>query len=119
MTWKTTRRNRCVRRAPSALFASSRNVSQDDILDLATSNRYNLQMGKIRHQKLSDQLRQAVLDAGVSRYRIAQDACIDEAALSKFVHGERGLSLDTLDRLAEYLKLEITTRREKRQRKKR
>ena len=66
---------------------------------------------------MSDQLRQAIRDAGVSRYKIAQDTSIYESTLSKFIHGERGLSMDSLDQLGEYLELEITTRRKTRQRK--
>ena len=76
-------------------------------------------MGKRRRQKLTDQLRQAIRDAGVTRYKISQETGIYESTLSKFIHGERGLSMDSLDRLGEYLKLEITTRRKTRRRKKR
>lgn len=59
---------------------------------------------------LSDQIRQAIAECGETRYRICKATGINEAALSKFFHGERGLSLDTLDLLAEYLHIEIIVR---------
>ena len=64
-------------------------------------------MAKRRPKKMTDQLRQAIDDSGVTRYRIAQDTGIDESALAKFYNGKRGLSLDNLDRLFEYLALRI------------
>jgi|TARA_Y100000758_G_C15744552_1_gene309704 transcriptional regulator with XRE-family HTH domain len=60
---------------------------------------------------LSDQIREAIQNAGVSRYRISKATGITEAALSRFLHGKSGISLDTLDILGEYLGLDITTRK--------
>ena len=51
----------------------------------------------------SDEVRNAIEDSGLSRYRIAKDADIDQSTLSRFVHGQRTLSLETVDRLAELL----------------
>ena len=56
---------------------------------------------------MTDQIRRAIDDSGLTRYRIAQDTGIDESALAKFYHGTRGLSLDNLDLLCEYLGLRI------------
>ena len=56
---------------------------------------------------LSEQVRRAIDAAGVTRYRIAKETDVSEATLSRFVRGESGLSLAALDRLAEYLGLEI------------
>jgi len=64
-------------------------------------------MAKRRSRKLTDQLRQAIDDSGLTRYRIAQETGIDESALAKFYNGHRGLSMDALDRLSEYLGLRI------------
>ena len=64
-------------------------------------------MAKRQSKKMTDQVRQAIDDSGVTRYRIAQDTGIDESALAKFYNGKRGLSLDNLDRLFEYLALRI------------
>ena len=57
--------------------------------------------------KLSDQVRRAVADSGLSRYRICKQARIDQATFSRFMAGKVGLSLATLDTLAEVLKLRI------------
>ncbi len=56
---------------------------------------------------MTDQIRQAIDDSGLTRYRIAQDTGIDESTLAKFYHGTRGLSLNNMDRLFEYLELQI------------
>ena len=64
-----------------------------------------------RRQPLSEQLRDAILDADVSRYRISQDTGLTEAALSRFVNGVAGLSLDSIDIVAEYLELDIVRRK--------
>ena len=60
---------------------------------------------------LSEQIRDAISNAEVSRYRISKATGITEAALSRFLHGKSGISLDTLDILGEYLGLDITTRK--------
>jgi len=57
--------------------------------------------------KLSDQIRQAVDHCGQTRYRIAQETGISEPTLSRFMSGERGLPMATLDRLADHLSLDI------------
>jgi cyanate lyase len=71
-------------------------------------------MAKPRIKRLSDQIRQAIADSGISRYRIAKATGIDESALGKFFHGERGLSTDAMDALGEYLGLRIVTDQNKR-----
>ena len=58
--------------------------------------------------KLTDQLRQVIDDSGVTRSRIAQETGISEATLSKFHLGQRGLSIDALNALGEFLQLKIT-----------
>ena len=60
---------------------------------------------------MTDQVRQAIDDSELTRYRIAQDTSIDESTLAKFYHGTRGLSLDNLDLLCEYLGLRIVVDR--------
>lgn len=60
---------------------------------------------------LTDELRRAVDGCGMSRYRICKELGIAESTLSRFMNGKAGLSLDTLDRLAELLDLHITTGR--------
>jgi transcriptional regulator with XRE-family HTH domain len=65
-------------------------------------------MGKKRTTLLTDQLRQAIDDSGLTRYQIAKETGIDESALAKFYNGLRGLSMDALNALGEFLQLKIT-----------
>jgi len=57
--------------------------------------------------KLSDQLRQAVRNCGQTCYRISKETGISEPTLSRFLSGERGLSMVLLDQLADHLGLNI------------
>jgi transcriptional regulator with XRE-family HTH domain len=65
-------------------------------------------------EKFSNALRQAIVDSGMTRYRLAQRSGLTEPALSRFVRSKRKLSLDSVDRLMETLELEIRPRRRKR-----
>lgn len=65
-------------------------------------------MAKKRTNPLTDQLRQAIDDSGLTRYQIAKATRIDESALAKFYNGHRGLSMDALNALGEFLQLTIT-----------
>lgn len=67
-------------------------------------------MGKSRI-KLSDQIRRAVDGCGMTRYAISKATCIDQSTLSRFMSAERGLPMNTLDVLADFLGLTITTGR--------
>ena len=72
----------------------------------------------VKRELISDQLREAILNADKSRYRIAQETGLSEAALSRFVNGVCGLSLDSIDKVGECLGLEITTGKRKRRKSK-
>lgn len=67
-----------------------------------------------RAKTLTDQLREAVRRSRVTRYRLSQELRIDQGGLSRFVSGERGLSLEAIDRLAHYLGLRLVGRRQRR-----
>jgi plasmid maintenance system antidote protein VapI len=58
-------------------------------------------------QTLADQLKQAVAATGKSVSAIARESGVPQPVLHRFVTGERGLLLDTADRLAAYLELEL------------
>ncbi len=66
-----------------------------------------------RRMRLSDQIRQAVATCGQTRYAISKATGISEATLSRFVNGERGLPMTTLDTLTDYLELNITAAKRK------
>src|SRR4051812_197363 len=81
------------------------------LLDEMTSMTYNGSMTKKRTDSLSDQLRRAVDESGLTRYQIAKETGIDESALAKFYNGHRGLSMKALNSLGELLQLKITSGR--------
>ena len=62
-------------------------------------------MGK--RPSISERLRAAILTAGESRYRIAQETGVDEAMLSRFVNRKTSFTLPAVDVLAEYLGLDL------------
>ena len=77
----------------SRVSSSSEN-GEGVLLDEKTSIAYNSGMAKRRSKRLTDQIRQAIDDSGLTRYRIAQKTGIDESALAKFYNGHRGLSME-------------------------
>jgi DNA transposition AAA+ family ATPase len=64
-------------------------------------------MAEKRAKKMTDQLRQAIDDCGLTRYEIAKQTGIDESALAKFYNGHRGLSMEALNSIGEFLELKI------------
>ncbi len=71
-----------------------------------------------KRKPLSDQLRDAIRGCGETVYRVAKDCEIAEPHLHYFLKRKVGLGLDNIDRLGDYLGLELrrtrkTVRREK------
>ena len=60
---------------------------------------------------LAEQLRKAIAASGLTPYRIATDADVDRAIMTRFVNGDRGLTLDTASKIADYLALELRPKR--------
>lgn len=60
--------------------------------------------------QLISAMRKAIVASKKSRYRIALDTGIAQSQLSRLMSGEQGLSVETMERLAEYLGLEIVIR---------
>lgn len=63
-------------------------------------------MAKKRRKRLTDEIREAVERSEKSRYAIAKETGIDPATLCRFVQG-KGLSMESLDLLAECLGLHV------------
>ena len=61
--------------------------------------------------KIEKTLKAAIEKSGLSRYKISQDTEITQACLSRFVNGERSISLDHADRLAQYFRLELVAKK--------
>ena len=55
----------------------------------------------------SDQIRDAIEASCVSRFALAEQAGIAESAISRFLSGKQGLSLSSLDKIAEVLGLQV------------
>jgi plasmid maintenance system antidote protein VapI len=56
---------------------------------------------------ISEQLREAMLTADISRYRIAKEIGVTEALLSRFMNGVAGLGQDNIDKIGELLGLRL------------
>ena len=65
-------------------------------------------MAKRQPNLLTDQIRQAIDDSSLTRYRIAKETGISESALAQFYNGRRGLSMEALNALGDFLQLTIT-----------
>jgi transcriptional regulator with XRE-family HTH domain len=63
---------------------------------------------KKKRKTLADQLRQAMIDSGKTQYRIAKDTGISQPLVTRFINGNCGVSLETADKLLEYLGLELS-----------
>jgi transcriptional regulator with XRE-family HTH domain len=54
---------------------------------------------------LTNQLRQAILASGETSSDICRATKLDPATMSRFLSGERGLSMQALDAIAQHLRL--------------
>jgi len=63
-------------------------------------------MGR-RRVSIDDQVREALRKSKITRYQIWKETGIDQAGLSRFVHGEAGLSIANLEMVADCLGLEL------------
>lgn len=66
----------------------------------------------------SDDLRRAIEQCGKTRYRIGLEAGVDQAVLCKFMQGERGMSLASIEKLYAYLGLRLVAEHKPRKKRK-
>ena len=64
--------------------------------------------------KILDEIRKAIRQSKTSRYAISKATGIPESQLSRLMAGTSGLSLDSLERIADFLGLEIVIRPKRR-----
>ena len=62
---------------------------------------------------MTEVLKAAIDECGLTQYKIAQDTGILATSLGRFMRGETSLRLDKADVLAEYLGLELVKRKAK------
>ena len=60
-----------------------------------------------KRDDIEDQLRRAIVESPVTQYKLAQVSGIDKGILSRFIRGERTITLTTAARLAEALDLDL------------
>jgi plasmid maintenance system antidote protein VapI len=68
-------------------------------------------MSKARPVSLSEVLRRAIGQSGLTFQALAEASGVERGSISRFVRGERSLRLDKADRLAAYLGLELRPQR--------
>jgi ribosome-binding protein aMBF1 (putative translation factor) len=61
---------------------------------------------------IAEQLREAIEQSGMSRYRISQLSGISEAVLSRFASGQTDLTLSNTDKLCAALGLKVVLKPE-------
>ena len=67
-----------------------------------------------RVSRILNDIRAAIQASGQTRYRISKGSGIGQPQLSRLMTGERGLSYENLERLTDYLGLEIVIRPKRR-----
>ena len=60
---------------------------------------------------ISEQVRRAIEECGMTRYRLSQVSGVSEGMLSRYMTGEREMTLRTLDRLAPFIGVQIAVKR--------
>jgi predicted XRE-type DNA-binding protein len=64
----------------------------------------------LRHAAFREQLRQAICDSGQSQLSISRATGVQQSILSKFLSGQRGLGIASIEKLVEHLGLELQPR---------
>ena len=57
----------------------------------------------MRKRSIVDQLRKAIEKSGETQYSLSKATGVDQSVLSRFLHGERTISLETAARLCKHL----------------
>jgi plasmid maintenance system antidote protein VapI len=63
-----------------------------------------------RERTISDLLRQAIVESGLSHNALAQATGVTRASIIRFARGDQSLRLDKADLLADYFGLTLTKR---------
>ena len=99
-------RRRYVKRARVGLIALRRTALQSrPILAIETTSGYYRSMTS--KATFREQLRREIRRSGLSAYAIAKKTGIQQSQLSRFMSGERGLSLEGIDAVCELIGLQL------------
>jgi hypothetical protein len=60
------------------------------------------------HISLADQLRDALKESGLTMFRIAKESGVEQSVLYRFVTAERGVQMDTAEKLAAFFRMNLT-----------
>jgi hypothetical protein len=71
---------------------------------------------KTKNESLTDQLRRYVVESGQSLGELSQATGLHVSALSRFLHGERGVTTKGLDALGKHLGLHLARDRKSKSR---
>jgi plasmid maintenance system antidote protein VapI len=64
-------------------------------------------MGKAARRTFADVIRRAVEDSGKTPYAVALEAGVPQAVLSRFLRQQRGITIDTAEKLCRALRLDL------------
>lgn len=70
-------------------------------------------MGKRKQKRLSfsEQLKEAIETSEATQYRISKETGVAQSTLSLFLSGKRSLSLANIDKLCDFLELQLSPRK--------
>ena len=60
-----------------------------------------------RTENIEDQFRKAILQSGMTRYRLSKLSGVTNSQLSLFVRGKRSLTLESAAKIAQVLEIEL------------
>ena len=61
---------------------------------------------------IEETVREAIRESGLTLKELGEKTGVDPSVLSRFVNGKRGLTLETIDRLAPTLGIRVSVARE-------
>ncbi len=70
-----------------------------------------------RIEPISDQLRRAIRESEKTAYRISKETGVAASILSRFLNGQMGISLDTIDKIGVCLGLRLVAEQPTKKRK--
>jgi transcriptional regulator with XRE-family HTH domain len=82
-----------------------------NLLPLGQPSCYNARMTEQERGKLEDQLRQAIAASDLAPAEIARQAGISRSFLSRFMSGERSISLAYAEQIAAVLGIRLTVKK--------